>query len=81
MYIVSGIHKTYAQGYTIYNHMQFPDGSKAPGGDISCISVAGTRKMARGSNFSYFAVVGRSGDAYFLDLHEAWTSDVCNQRQ
>lgn len=31
MYIVSGIHKTYAQGYTIYNHMQFPDGSKAPG--------------------------------------------------
>ncbi|MFB5675553.1 ABC transporter permease [Paenibacillus terreus] len=31
MYIVSGMHKTYAQGYTIYNHMQFPDGTKAPG--------------------------------------------------
>jgi simple sugar transport system permease protein len=31
MYIVSGIHKTYAQGYTIYNHMEFPDGTKAPG--------------------------------------------------
>jgi simple sugar transport system permease protein len=31
MYILSGSHKTYAQGYTIYNHMQFPDGSKAPG--------------------------------------------------
>ncbi|MGG4219826.1 ABC transporter permease [Paenibacillus jamilae] len=31
MYIISGIHQTYAQGYTIYNHMQFPDGSKAPG--------------------------------------------------
>lgn len=31
MYIVSGVHKTYAQGYTIYNHMQFPDGTKAPG--------------------------------------------------
>ncbi|WP_334071594.1 MULTISPECIES: ABC transporter permease [Paenibacillus] len=31
MYIVGGIHKTYAQGYTIYNHMQFPDGSKAAG--------------------------------------------------
>lgn len=31
MYIIGGIHKTYAQGYTIYNHMQFPDGSKAAG--------------------------------------------------
>ncbi|AWB45020.1 sugar ABC transporter permease [Paenibacillus sp. CAA11] len=31
MYIVSGIHKTYTQGYNIYNHMQFQDGTKAPG--------------------------------------------------
>ncbi|GIP58188.1 ABC transporter permease [Paenibacillus sp. FSL W8-0186] len=31
MYIVAGIQKTYAQGYTIYNNMQFPDGSKAAG--------------------------------------------------
>lgn len=31
MYIVGGIHKTYAQGYNIYNHMEFPDGTKAPG--------------------------------------------------
>lgn len=31
MYIVSGIHKTYTQGYTVYNNMQFQDGTKAPG--------------------------------------------------
>lgn len=31
MYIVSGVHKTYTQGYTLYNHMEFPDGTKAPG--------------------------------------------------
>ncbi len=31
MYIIAGIQKTYAQGYTIYNNMQFPDGSKAAG--------------------------------------------------
>lgn len=31
MYIVAGIHKTYTKGYSIYNNMQMPDGSKAPG--------------------------------------------------
>ncbi|OAB44271.1 ABC transporter permease [Paenibacillus glacialis] len=31
MYIVSGLHKTYTQGYNIYNHMEFPNGTKAPG--------------------------------------------------
>ncbi|CAI6080874.1 ABC transporter permease [Cohnella sp. JJ-181] len=31
MYIVSGIHKTYTKGYSIYNNMQFQDGTKAPG--------------------------------------------------
>ncbi|GAB6990314.1 ABC transporter permease [Paenibacillus pini] len=31
MYIVGGIHKTYTQGYNIYNHMAFQDGTKAPG--------------------------------------------------
>ncbi|MBB6735764.1 ABC transporter permease [Cohnella zeiphila] len=31
MYIVSGIHKTYTKGYSVYNNMQFQDGTKAPG--------------------------------------------------
>nr|WP_255654475.1 ABC transporter permease [Cohnella sp. REN36] len=31
MYIISGIHKTYTKGYSIYNNMQFQDGTKAPG--------------------------------------------------
>ncbi|WP_028544247.1 ABC transporter permease [Paenibacillus taiwanensis] len=31
MYIIAGIHKTYTKGYSIYNHMQFQDGTKAPG--------------------------------------------------
>ncbi|WP_046212452.1 ABC transporter permease [Paenibacillus wulumuqiensis] len=31
MYIVSGIHRTYTKGYSIYNNMQFQDGTKAPG--------------------------------------------------
>jgi len=31
MYIVSGLHKTYTSGYSIYNNMQFQDGTKAPG--------------------------------------------------
>ncbi|MBN3527636.1 ABC transporter permease [Paenibacillus apiarius] len=31
MYIAAGIHKTYTKGYTVYNNMQFEDGTKAPG--------------------------------------------------
>jgi len=31
MYIISGVHRTYTQGYSIYNNMQFSDGTKAPG--------------------------------------------------
>lgn len=31
MYIVSGIHKTYTKGYSIYSNMSFQDGSKAAG--------------------------------------------------
>lgn len=31
MYIVAGIHKTYTKGYSVYNQMLMPDGSKAPG--------------------------------------------------
>ncbi len=31
MYIVNGIHKTYTEGYSIYNNMPLPDGSTAPG--------------------------------------------------
>ncbi|AZN42637.1 ABC transporter permease [Paenibacillus albus] len=31
MYIVSGVHKTYTKGYSIYSNMQMQDGSKAPG--------------------------------------------------
>ncbi|WP_027093658.1 ABC transporter permease [Cohnella thermotolerans] len=31
MYIVSGIHKTYTKGYSIYSNMQMQDGTKAPG--------------------------------------------------
>lgn len=31
MYIISGLHKTYTSGYSIYNNMQFQDGTKAPG--------------------------------------------------
>jgi simple sugar transport system permease protein len=31
MYIVSGLHRTYTKGYSIYNNMQLADGSKAPG--------------------------------------------------
>jgi len=31
MYIITGIHKTYSRGYSIYNHMPMRDGSTAPG--------------------------------------------------
>ncbi|HEX7055791.1 MAG TPA: ABC transporter permease [Bacilli bacterium] len=31
MYIIGGVHKTYTHGYSIYNHMQMTDGTKAPG--------------------------------------------------
>jgi simple sugar transport system permease protein len=31
MYIISGVHRTYTEGYSIYNNMQFSDGTKAPG--------------------------------------------------
>ncbi|KIL34841.1 sugar ABC transporter permease [Cohnella kolymensis] len=31
MFIVSGIHKTYTKGYSIYNNMPMADGSTAPG--------------------------------------------------
>jgi simple sugar transport system permease protein len=31
MYIVSGIHRTYTKGYSIYNNMQMSDGTNAPG--------------------------------------------------
>ncbi|WEK55685.1 MAG: ABC transporter permease [Candidatus Cohnella colombiensis] len=31
MYIVSGIHKTYTKGYSIYNNMPLSDGTTAPG--------------------------------------------------
>nr|WP_080838675.1 ABC transporter permease [Cohnella algarum] len=31
MYIISGLHRTYTKGYSIYNNMQLTDGSKAPG--------------------------------------------------
>ncbi|MBT2283837.1 ABC transporter permease [Paenibacillus polymyxa] len=44
MYIIGGIHKTYAQGYTIYNHMQFPDGSKAAGEMDSTFLLIGQGK-------------------------------------
>jgi simple sugar transport system permease protein len=31
MYIIAGAHKTYTQGYSIYNQMQMTDGTTAPG--------------------------------------------------
>ncbi|MFC5699881.1 ABC transporter permease [Cohnella faecalis] len=31
MYIVSGVHKTYTKGYSIYSNMNMQDGTKAPG--------------------------------------------------
>nr|WP_285854464.1 ABC transporter permease [Paenibacillus elgii] len=31
MYIIGGVHKTYTQGFSIYNNMQMTDGTKAPG--------------------------------------------------
>lgn len=31
MFIVSGVQQTYTKGYSIYNNMQFQDGTKAPG--------------------------------------------------
>ncbi|PZD93523.1 ABC transporter permease [Paenibacillus sambharensis] len=31
MYIISGIHRTYTKGYSIYNNMQMSDGTNAPG--------------------------------------------------
>ncbi|MEK3911650.1 MULTISPECIES: ABC transporter permease [Paenibacillus] len=31
MYIIGGVHKTYTKGFSIYNNMQLPDGTKAPG--------------------------------------------------
>lgn len=31
LYIIAGLHKTYSQGFSIYNSMPLPDGSVAPG--------------------------------------------------
>lgn len=31
MYIISGVHRTFSKGYTIYNNMQMTDGTTAPG--------------------------------------------------
>ncbi|WCK55654.1 ABC transporter permease [Aneurinibacillus sp. Ricciae_BoGa-3] len=31
MYIIGGVHKTYTQGFSVYNHMPLPDGTTAPG--------------------------------------------------
>jgi simple sugar transport system permease protein len=31
MYIISGVHRTYTKGFSIYNNMQLTDGTKAPG--------------------------------------------------
>ncbi|WP_028561301.1 ABC transporter permease [Paenibacillus pinihumi] len=31
MYIISGVHRTFSKGYTIYNNMQLTDGTTAPG--------------------------------------------------
>ncbi len=31
MYIIGGVHRTYTQGYSIYNNMPLPDGTTAPG--------------------------------------------------
>ncbi|MBJ6363520.1 ABC transporter permease [Paenibacillus sp. GCM10012307] len=31
MYIISGVHRTFTKGYTIYNNMQLTDGTTAPG--------------------------------------------------
>nr|WP_096463843.1 ABC transporter permease [Aneurinibacillus soli] len=31
LYIIAGLHKTYSQGFSIYNNMPLPDGSVAPG--------------------------------------------------
>ncbi|MCI3922366.1 ABC transporter permease [Paenibacillus sp. TRM 82003] len=31
MYMISGVHRTYTEGYSIYNNMQFSDGTKAEG--------------------------------------------------
>ena len=45
MYIISGLHKTYAQGYTIYNNMQFPDGSKAQGSMSPAFLLLGQGKL------------------------------------
>ncbi|WP_068773887.1 ABC transporter permease [Paenibacillus sp. FJAT-26967] len=31
MYTIAGVHKTYTQGFSVYNNMPMPDGSTAPG--------------------------------------------------
>jgi simple sugar transport system permease protein len=31
MYIIGGVHKTYTQGFSVYNHMPMTDGTTAPG--------------------------------------------------
>ena len=31
MYLITGVHKTYSKGYSIYNNMPLADGTKAPG--------------------------------------------------
>ena len=31
MYLITGVHKTYSKGYSIYNNMPMADGTKAPG--------------------------------------------------
>ncbi|UHA76225.1 ABC transporter permease [Paenibacillus sp. 481] len=57
MYIVAGIHKTYTRGYTVYDHMQMPDGTKAPGTVYDSFKLLGNGDLYIGSFTLPLAVV------------------------
>jgi simple sugar transport system permease protein len=44
MYIISGVHRTYTKGYSVYNHMPMADGSKAPGEFLASFKWIGQGK-------------------------------------
>nr|WP_225445495.1 ABC transporter permease [Paenibacillus arenosi] len=49
MYIIAGIHKTYTKGYSINDHMLFPDGTKAPGVITTSFQTIGQGEFYIGS--------------------------------
>lgn len=46
LYIINGLHKTYTQGFSLYNNMPMPDGTTAPGALSQSFLQIGQGKLA-----------------------------------